>query len=109
MITEQLNNFLENISRPEGSITTISKILCRLEPQLVSSWLSGVSVKDGKITGTYYAEIKEKLSDEEFDSLYEALGYDLGTRDIWRDWWCYGALGCTSKTGYTCNTSTCNH
>lgn len=105
----QLKDFLSSIKRPENSISTISKILSSLEPQAVSNWLNNVAIKDGKITGTYYAEIKEKLSEEDFDSLYEALGYDLGARAIWRDWWCYGALGCTSKTGYTCNTDTCNH
>lgn len=105
----QLNEFLQSIDRPEKSATTISTILSALEPQVLSDWLAKVAVKDGKITGTYYADIKKKLSEKEFVSLYEALGYDFKTQAIWQDWWCYGALGCTRQTGYTCNTDTCNH
>ncbi|MDP1946660.1 MAG: hypothetical protein Q8L77_04085 [Nitrospirota bacterium] len=103
----ELDKFLQSIDRPEKSVATISKILSALKPQVLLAWLAKAAVKDRKIAGTYYAEIENNLSAEEFVALYEALGYDFKSRDIWRDWWCYGSVGCTRQSGYTCNTGTC--
>ena len=105
----QLIEFTKALKLPEESLTTISRILSTVAPGVLSKWLQKVAVKDGKITGTYYADIKAELSEKDFVSLYEALGYDFNIRNIWQDWWCYGALGCTRQDGYTCDTDTCIH
>lgn len=103
----QMELLLQNFEASESSKNIISKVLSKLDEKDLSAWSDKLKIKDGKVIGTFYSDIGAKLPFNDFVALYEALGYDFGQMDIWRDWWCYGALGCTSQPGYTCNPNAC--
>jgi len=85
----------------------ITRVLSGIDEKLASEWVEKLAITEGRIGGTYYADIEALVSTEDFKALYEALGYDFDQRAVWQNWWCYGALGCTQQTGYTCDTSKC--
>lgn len=103
----QIESLLQNLQASESSKEIISKVLSKLDPEVVSAWSEKIQIKNGKITGTFYSDLGTNLPFNDFVALYEALGYDFDKMALWRDWWCYGSAGCTSQPGYTCNTDVC--
>lgn len=103
----QVESLLQTLQISESSKHVVSKVFSKLDEEELSTWFEKLHVKDGKVVGTFYSDIGAKLAFNDFIALYQALGYDFAKIGIWRDWWCYGALGCTSQPGYTCNPDAC--
>lgn len=84
----------------------VSQMLGKLDQALLASWLEKVEMRDGRVTSTYYRDIADSISFNDFVTLYEALGYDFKLMDAWKDWRC-GHGGCLREYGYSCDTNSC--
>lgn len=101
-----IETFLEKLTIQNTSKERIREVLNSLDQDTVSAWTEKVAIKDGKVAGTYYADIGSKLSFIDFVDLYKSLGYDFDQMSHWKDHYC-GFNGCERFHGYSCNTKTC--
>ncbi len=104
---ESIEALFQMVTLSESKQHTVSKILSLLAPDILTTWLEKLQIKDARIAGTFYAELASRLAYSDFVALYEALGYDFDQPGIWKDWWCYGAEHCKRQSGYTCDPKAC--
>jgi hypothetical protein len=103
-----IDEFVQRLSKPnESEQGLIRAILEKVPTADAQEWISGVVIENGRVAGTYYEQIGNVLTFNDFLGLYGALGYDINAMSTWRGWWCSGALGCRQKRGYTCHEEQC--
>lgn len=85
---------------------SIEEILSTADSTVVENWLGKVEVTNGRISGTYYTEIANSISFNQFVALYQSLGYDFSLLDTWKDWRC-GHGGCVHDPGWSCDPGSC--
>lgn len=103
---QNIEKTFEAVSLAPEAKRQISQLLKNTEPAIVQSWLDGLTIKDRKIAGTYYADLGAKLPYSDFVALYKAIGYDFARLEAWQDWKCYDG-GCQRKDGFSCDPSSC--
>jgi hypothetical protein len=87
---------------------TLSNIPNTVPDHVVTEWLGKINInKSRKFSGTYYADIGDHISFNNFGALYEVLGYDFKKLDDQLDMWCDPDNGCVHVNGYTCDPDTC--
>ena len=101
------HDLVELLGLSEHQSKAIHSTFTTLPSEIRERWFSSLSVEEGQIKGTQYSDIGSYITYNQFVTLYEALGYDFQRTTTWQDWWCYGALGCTRKSGYTCDPNNC--
>ncbi len=106
-----INKFDQLTSMSDADKRTALAILAKLPADLVKSWEAQLTVKEGHLCGTYYADVAASLSYPDFVTLYTALGYAF-PKVPWYDMKCVynpntHVSGCGYATGYTCDLEYC--
>jgi hypothetical protein len=90
---------------------TALAVLDTLPSDLAQSWHDQVTVKEGHVSGTYYADVAAALSYLDFLKLYTALGYTFAKLDF-MDQSCQpfgtGHMQCGYSAGHTCSGQYCH-
>jgi hypothetical protein len=88
----------------------LSAMLSRAPQEVLDDWLSKIETDDrGNIKGTFYADLGSHLSFNDFQFIYQCLGYDFRKLVWWQNWYCNNFLHqCVSRPGYSCNPDICS-
>ena len=106
-----MNEIPSALKLPQEDRIAVNDILKNVDNDVFSEWLHKLVVKDGKLGGMYFEQIKTVLGDKEFFRLYSLLGLDAAKFAAYENYTCFGNLVgvCGRLNGYICDPAICAH
>ncbi|MGE7683897.1 hypothetical protein [Peribacillus simplex] len=87
---------------------TRGDVLAGLDEETIETFTEELIFNNGSLAGARYDILEDKLTHNQFKTLFEYFGFDIDQifKEVdWQDYYCEGTGSCKLRSGYICTSS----